>query len=95
MDARNELLSLIGDALNELGVEAGESLDAVADYAAERAEHLSTIVGQAGFMQAVEAEARNVHIKAAISAASLADGADERFVRIVQGGLRVVAGVLA
>lgn len=94
MNVKNEMLALVSEAIDDLGLEARESLDIVADYAARRAEHLARSVGEPGFMGAVEAEARNVTLVAAIEAASVADRADERFVRIVQGGLRVVAGLL-
>lgn len=95
MDAKAELQALISDAIDDLGLSASASLDYVAEYAAERANHLAAAVGEPGFMQAVEAEARNVSLRAAIAAVGVADETDERFVRIVQGGLRIVAGLLA
>lgn len=95
MNVADELRDLISEAAESLGASAAESLDDAVDYAARRASHLAAAVGEPGYMAALEAEARNVAIMAAVGASDAASAADERFVRIVQGGLRVIAGVLS
>jgi hypothetical protein len=95
MDIANELGELLKVTASEMGTELTSELDAVTAYAAERATHLSTIVGQPGFMEAVRAEADSVALRAGISTVSTADSADARLAGIIQGVLGLGARALA
>ncbi len=95
MDFLNEFKTLLSDALSETGASLQGDLHEVALYANERAAHLSTLVGQAGFEHAVRAERDNVMLKAAVVATEQADAVDQRIVGLVQGALAIGAKALA
>lgn len=88
---KNELAAMVIDQAKGAGVELKADLDGVRAYAAERMTHLSSCVGQPGYIEAVQAEAQNVAMEAAIRAIDQADSADARLVAIVQGALAVGA----
>ncbi len=74
---------------------AKEALEDVAEYAAQRAEHLASLVGKAGFAQAVEAERHNVELRAAIVVADLSDAAMARLAGGLEAVLSLGAGLNA
>ena len=78
-------------AITETGVNLQKSAAEVAAYAAERALHLSTIVGQLGYDEAVIAERDAVALFAGVSAAVTADAADNRIVGLIQAGIAMLA----
>lgn len=98
---KTELLALFADALSEVRVDlaAAANLDSVAQYASERAAHLSTLVDQPGFEQAVRAERDAVMLQLANTIVKRADVADrlarERLTGLVQGSLAMGARLLA
>lgn len=99
---RNEGLKQVGESLvallvgeaQQVGEAIVEDLDAVATYAAERAEHLATVVGEPGFEQALQAERDNIAIRAALRTVESADNLDERILRVTSTGLQMAATAL-
>ncbi len=89
----------ITDQLEVFALQTGRFLQAdvtdVGMYAAQRAAHLATLVGQPGFEDAVLAERDNVVLKAGILAARRGDAVDQRLIGIIQGALRTAAVLLA
>lgn len=75
------------------GLEAGRA--EVAEYAAQRTLHLSTIVDQPGFEEAVVAERDNVALAAGIAAVDVADEADRNFLALIAGALGFAARAVA
>jgi hypothetical protein len=94
MDTKKQFRQLLEDAVKETGVDIEESLDSLALFMSERALHLSTIVAEPGFPQAVRAERNRVALHAGLSVAHDADKADHRMLGIVQGALALAAGAL-
>ena len=92
---KEDIKAMLRQALDELGGEIQGTLDEVADYAASRAEHLATIVGEPGFDQAVLAERDAVALKAGLSVAKDARALDQRLVGLFQGALFWGAKALA
>lgn len=86
---------LLDDAVGELGTELEEGHDVLAAYMSERALHLSTIVGEPGFGQAVTAERNSVAMRAGLQAAAAADSVDAHLLGLIGGALRVAAVALA
>lgn len=95
MDVEQEFTDLITNAVEGLGTSLKIDVDLLALYAAERMEHLSLLVGQEGFSEAVIAERDNVVLEAGILATRQADIADQRLVGIIQGALYFGAVALA
>jgi len=86
---------LFEEFLGGLGVGAEEKRQALATYAAERADHLSLLVAEPGFEEAVKAEADNVALEAGILAAELGDEINRGIVAAIGGALGLVARALA
>jgi len=82
---------VLQDALRETGMQLKQSAVDVAVYAAGRAAHLTTIVGQPGFDEALRAERDNVVLFAGVSAVRTADAADQRIVGLIWGALAIAA----
>lgn len=78
---------MLKESLTSIGKEAEFNAKEVAQYAIQRAEHLSTIVGETGFEEALLAERDNVALKAGIYATRTADLADHRLLGAIQGTL--------
>lgn len=95
MDVAKQLGDLLTDAAAEMGHQLQGELAEVTAYAAQRTTHLSTIVGQPGFDQALRAERDAVALKAGIGAVHSADAADARIVGIIQGVLAIGAAAIA
>ena len=95
MDIGHELGELFASFSAEMGAELRFNSTEVADYAAQRAAFLSTLVGQPGYQEAVIAERDNVALKMGTSAVSTATAADARLLGIVQGVLGLGARALA
>lgn len=81
--------------LKRLGHDLGDKADEVAQYAAERSDHLANIVGEAGYEQAVEAEIQNLALKAGIAATDAADKVDQAKMQALGTGLRFAASFLS
>lgn len=95
-----DLNQLWSEFLNQLSAEAEaagrDALDAgtdVAEYAAQRAEHLAQFEpgNTPNYGELVEAELRNVGMRAGIVAAEQGDAVDARINGILQGALQFAA----
>ena len=91
MDVAKEFLDMITDAVEETGADLTESKEEIAAYAAERAQHLSTIAHEPGFGQAVVAERNNVAMRAGIEISDDAAAVDSRWIGMIGGALRIAA----
>lgn len=85
----------LAQAIKAVGKDLGDDLDTLKLYAAQRAVHLSLIVGEPGYEEAVMIEAQNVALKAGILTVETADATDARVVGVIQGALRIGAVALA
>jgi hypothetical protein len=95
MDTRTQFETLLKDAIKETGVTMTQSAKEVAQYMHDRALHLSSIVDQPGFDQALRAERNSVAMRAGLKLADNAEAADQRIIGIIQGALGIAAGALA
>src|SRR5688500_10084803 len=93
-ELKDSFEKMLKDALRETGASLQQRAKEVAQYMAERTAHLSTIVGEPGFEQALRAERNNIALKAGLKVADNAEAADQRLVGIIQGALSVAAGAL-
>lgn len=93
-DIAVELEKLIRSNAKELGADLKADVTSMSMYAAQRATHLSTLVGQPGFEEAVIAERDSVALRAGISAVRAADRMDQRILAILQTVLTVGAKAL-
>lgn len=90
-----EFVELLRQNAIEAGRELTSDLTEVKDYAAARMQHLSTIVGEPGFREALIAERDNVALKAAGRAINRADAFDARILGVVEGALAIGSRALA
>lgn len=86
-----EFKTLLRDTVSELGTTLKGSLDEIAIYASARTAHLSTIVAEPGFAQAVTAERDAIALKAGISAVAVGAEADQRLLGVIAGAIRIGA----
>jgi hypothetical protein len=91
----NAFLEQLKLEIEDAGQDIKVSWDELRMYTAERANHLSAIVGKPGFELAVRAERDAIALKAGIAAVDTADQAGQRWLGMIQGTLIVVAKVLA
>ncbi len=90
----DDFVALIKNQAEQIGEGLVDDLDSVSEYAAQRAEHLSTVVGEPGFDQALIAERDSIAIRIAIRAVDSADDFDNRLLAVVRGGLSIAANAL-
>lgn len=95
MNIADEFLGLIDDAFVDAGRDLDLSREEVAAYAAERADHLSAIVHEPGFSEAVIAERDNIAMKLGLEVSENAHAADHRVLGWIGGALRIAAIALA
>lgn len=103
MATREEILKAVGEDLleqireqaREVGEQLQPALDEVADYIAERAEHLASVVGEPGFQKVLFAERDNVLLKAAARTVVEAEKFDARLLASAQAGLAIAARLIA
>lgn len=88
----SEIEGLLRDAVAETGAHLQKTAAEVAEYAADRARHLSTLFGQPGFQEAVRAERDNVALYAGIRSLEEGEATDARLSGILQGALAMLAG---
>lgn len=86
--------SLLSTQFNDLGDDAEARIEEVALYAAERTAYLSTLVGHAGFEEAVVAERDNVALTAARVLTDQADIVDQGILGVIQGAMFTAARLL-
>lgn len=87
-------IKLLEQQLKDAGRDLNVSARDVAAYASQRAAHLSTLVADPNFMDAVKAERDNVALYAGIKAVENADAIDNRVLGIIQGAIALGAGLL-
>jgi len=80
-------MGVLTSAITATGVSLKKSAADVALYTTQRAAHLSTLVGQPGYEEAVAAERDAVLLYAGVAAVREADAADMRLVGIIEGVL--------
>ena len=81
--------------LNLNGLDFKGSAQEIRQYSAESMARLATLVGQPGFETAVEAERDIVAIKIGMRIAKDADKADMKALGVIEGALRMGAGMLS
>lgn len=90
-----DFLALVTTQAQEIGVELTDDLQGAAQFASERAAHLSTIVGEPGFSEALTAERDAVALRVTSAAIDRADALDQRFqafiAQVLQFGARALA----
>lgn len=91
----NDLGATLEATAQRLGMNLAGDAQAWRIYAAERMLHLSTILAEPGYQEAVVTEAVNVALKAAGAAVDNADALDRELIGVVAGGLVVGARALA
>lgn len=94
MDIGKELIGLLRDELEMTGRCLKDGGRGLAKYAAARAKHLSKLVGQPGFDEALEAERDNVMMRATLQLVDEADAADARLLNLLHGALALAARLL-
>ena len=85
-DLFDGLIKQVGDRIQKGSAE-------LAAYAAGRSEYLTTLVGQPGFEEAVQAEADAVWLEAGITAVEEGDALDAILVAKIHGGLAMAARI--
>ena len=94
MDVGSEIVNLFIDAATEVGYDIRHGTEELRRYTAERTAILASLVGQAGYVQAVEAEAHNVAVKAALRLDTEAKAGDAKLLGILVGALSIGAKIL-
>lgn len=94
MDVGKELGDALAGAASRLGKSLQGNMDELRTYAAERMLHLSTLIGQPGYQEALVAERDNVVLKAGLLAVEGADAADAELVGVITGAMAVGARAL-
>lgn len=95
MNLAEELERTLRNTAARLGVELKDNLDDVRGYASERMLHLSGIVDEPGYDEALVAEAVNVALAAAGETVESADDVDRELLGVVGGFLAAGARALA
>lgn len=95
MNLGNELVSTIEETARQLGRDLSVDLTELRAYSAQRMMHLSTIIDEPGYFEALEAERDNVALKAGIRLVDAADRIDRQLIGIVAGALAVGARALS
>lgn len=94
-DFQTELASLLNATYTEFGTSFPGDIHEVTTYAEKRTLHLSTLVGNPGYEQAVLAERDNIALKAGIVAAVASDRMDQRVLGVIQSAISVAAKAAA
>lgn len=85
---------LLADVIDETNVELKVSRDELIQYTAQRAVHLTSILGEPGYELALRAERDAVALHAGLDATMAAEAADSRLVGVIQTVLMGLAGVV-
>jgi uncharacterized YccA/Bax inhibitor family protein len=91
----DDFVALIKDQAAEIGRDLGDNLEEVRQYAASRMLHLSAIIEQPGYLEAVRAERDNVALKLGLAAVAVGDAADQRLIGAIGGAIALGARALA
>ena len=95
MNLAQEFERSVRDTADRLGITLKEGSEEIQAYAAERMLHLSSIVDEPGYSEALVAEGINVALMAAGEAVEAADAVDAELVGFVTGALALGARALA
>lgn len=95
MNIGHEFERLLKEAAGRLGRDLTGNLDEVRAYASERMLHLSTIINEPGYEEALLAERDAVAMKAGLAAVDAGDAADAELRGLIAGALGVAARALA
>lgn len=95
MNFATDFEEMFRTAAKEAGHQITVDIQEVREYAAARALHLSTIIGQKGYQKALVAERDNVALKAGVKTVIDADAADQRLTGLIMGALGAGARALA
>lgn len=97
-DSYSLVLADFVNMIEQAGIETlesvGQSAASIAEYMAERANHLAPLVGEKGFGQAVSVEADSVALRAGLAAVATGDAADARLRGLFEGAIRLGARAL-
>lgn len=91
----DEFLGLIKEHADQIGVELDGDFEAASEFAAQRAAHLSTIVGEPGFSEAMVAERDAIALRLTGDAIERADAIDGRVLAFIGQSLMLSARLLA
>lgn len=94
MDVGKELVDALSGAVDRLGVSLEANMDELRTYAAERMLHLSGLIGQPGYQEALVAERDNVALKAGLLLVDASDRADAELLGLITGAMAVGARAL-
>lgn len=89
-----DILAELRQQANDVGKSLTGALDEVGEYIGERVAHLSTVVGEPGFREALTAERDSICLRAAGRAVIEADLLDARLLASAQTGLMVASRLL-
>lgn len=95
MNIGQEFQRMLENTAARLGRELQANMDEVRLYASERMLHLSTIVDEPGYDEALLAERDNVALRAGLNAVSAGDAADREIIGVIAGSLAIGARALA
>ncbi len=95
MDLAHELERTLRESADRLGVSLNENTDEVRNYTSERMLHLSGIIDEPGYSQALVAEGINVALKAVEGSVETADEVDKELLGMVIGALSIGARAVA
>jgi len=88
---KQAFVDLLLDAGSTFGAQFAETPAELAQYMAERAEHLSRISGEPGFELAVEAEQDAIALRAGLIVSDSTRVVDQRIWGLIGGALRIAA----
>lgn len=91
----NDFEAIIEQAVRDTGVSLKTSTKELALYADDQAARLLSLVGQAGYDEAVIAARDNVVLRAGIASVDQADALQARFIGVLQGALGMAAKLLS
>lgn len=94
MDVGKELGDALTNAATRLGKSFQGNVDELRAYAAQRMLHLSTLIGQPGYQEALVAERDNVALKAGLLTVAAADAADAELLGLITGAIALGARAL-
>tara|TARA_R110000803_G_scaffold20201_12_gene52267 strand:- start:1703 stop:2008 length:306 start_codon:yes stop_codon:yes gene_type:complete len=92
---RDEFGNMLEQAGVELGKEFEQSIKDIREYAAQRMMHLSMIIDEPGYLEALVAERDSIALFAGIKTVQIADAADAQLIGTIGGAIRIGALALA
>ena len=93
-EAQQQFAAILAGAVDSLGGQLAETPAELADYMAERAEHLSLAAGEPGFAEAVQAEQDAIALRAGLIVSDSTRVFDQHVWGLIGGALRIAAVAL-